>query len=63
MVDIAVKYQEMKQGHVSEPVVRLDLRLPKSVHKDLKKRAADEGRSINSEIIQALKQHLSRPSR
>lgn len=53
----------MKQGYFSEPVVRLDLRLPKSVHKDLKQRAADEGRSINSEIIQALKQHLSQSSR
>lgn len=53
----------MKQGYLAEPVVRLDLRLPKSIHKDLKKKAADEGRSLNSEIIQALKQHLSPSSR
>ena len=48
----------MKQGYLSEPVVRLDLRLPKSIHAELKKKASEEGRSINSEIIQALKKHL-----
>ena len=60
---IAVECQDMKQGQFSEPIVRLDLRLPKSVHQDLKQRATDEGRSINSEIIQALKKHLSRRAR
>jgi predicted HicB family RNase H-like nuclease len=44
-------------------VVRLDLRLSKDLHKALKKRAALEDRSINSEIIQALKKHLTLPAR
>jgi len=48
----------MRQSNFTEPIVRLDLRLPKSIHNELKKKAADEGRSINSEIIQALKKHL-----
>ena len=49
----------MRQSKFTEPTVRLDLRLPKSLHKDLRQRAIDEGRSLNSEIIQALKKHLS----
>lgn len=53
----------MKQSQFAEPIVRIDLRLPKSIHKDLKRKASEEGRSINSEIIQALKRHLSAPSR
>jgi len=53
----------MRQSKFTEPTVRLDLRLPKSLHKDLKQKAADEGRSINSEIIQALKKHLPASSR
>jgi len=53
----------MRQSKFTEPTVRLDLRLPKSIHKELKKKATNEGRSINSEIIQALKQHLSLSSR
>ncbi|MBI3549882.1 MAG: Arc family DNA-binding protein [Elusimicrobia bacterium] len=53
----------MKQGQFSEAIVRIDLRLPKSIHKDLKHKASEEGRSINSEILQALKRHLSASSR
>ena len=49
----------MRQGRLKEPIVRLDLRIPKSLHAELKKRAERETRSINGEIIQALKNHLN----
>ena len=37
--------------------------LPEELYKRLKKRAADERRSINSQVIVCLEQHLAKPRR
>jgi predicted HicB family RNase H-like nuclease len=37
-------------------VTKITLRLPPELHVWLKRRAAEEGRSLNSEIVQRLKQ-------
>lgn len=54
--------QEALEAAAQEETKRLNLEIPASLHKTMKKRAADEGRSVKDMVLQAVNEYLSKYS-
>jgi predicted HicB family RNase H-like nuclease len=51
--------QEALEAAAQEETKRLNLEIPASLHKTMKKRAAEEGRSVKDMVLQAINEYLS----
>ncbi|MDV2998207.1 MAG: hypothetical protein N4J56_007912 [Chroococcidiopsis sp. SAG 2025] len=57
-----VQKQEALEAAAQEETKRLNLEIPASLHKTMKKRAADEERSVKDMVLQAVGEYLSKYS-